>query len=191
MSNGSSIWVSNPCTGQAMSLTSAWIGDSPPSPAQPGALWWDSDSTSSGGGQLYIFYNDGNSSQWVAATNEIADLNAETPISFSFSGPVAASAFVIVPVTFPITFPQNFAGSLGYANVKPTAAFNFGIYTMPISGTAWTQIGFATFAASTANAVFSGPAGLVPAGDLVMIQAAATADTTLANVSFTLLAMRA
>ena len=36
---------------------------------QVGALWWDSV-----GGQLYTFYDDGNSSQWVIAVNAAASL---------------------------------------------------------------------------------------------------------------------
>ena len=40
-----------------------------PSSPTVGALWWDST-----GGQLYTFYNDGNSSQWVIAVNAAASL---------------------------------------------------------------------------------------------------------------------
>ena len=36
----------------------------PPNPT-PGDMWFDST-----GGQLYVFYNDGNSSQWVVAVNQ-------------------------------------------------------------------------------------------------------------------------
>jgi hypothetical protein len=36
----------------------------PPSPVQ-GALWWDDV-----GGQLYVWYNDGNSAQWVTVVNQ-------------------------------------------------------------------------------------------------------------------------
>jgi hypothetical protein len=36
------------------------ISDSPPSGAVHGDLWWESDS-----GNLYVFYDDGNSQQWV------------------------------------------------------------------------------------------------------------------------------
>jgi len=39
------------------------IGSVPPSSPVTGQLWWDNI-----GGQLYIYYNDGNSSQWVPAT---------------------------------------------------------------------------------------------------------------------------
>ena len=38
-------------------------GAVPPSSPAMGQLWWDTI-----GGQLYIYYNDGNSSQWVAAS---------------------------------------------------------------------------------------------------------------------------
>lgn len=39
-------------------------------PASPGVgdLWWDSD-TATGGGQMYIWYDDGNSQQWVVANS--------------------------------------------------------------------------------------------------------------------------
>jgi hypothetical protein len=40
------------------------VGDAPPASPDPGALWWDS-----AGGQLYLRYDDGNSSQWVPASN--------------------------------------------------------------------------------------------------------------------------
>jgi hypothetical protein len=39
------------------------ISPTPPASAQVGELWWDST-----GGELYIWYNDGTSSQWVAAS---------------------------------------------------------------------------------------------------------------------------
>lgn len=38
------------------------ISDTPPGSPTPGALWWESDT-----GTLWIYYNDGNTSQWVAA----------------------------------------------------------------------------------------------------------------------------
>jgi hypothetical protein len=50
-SNG--VWTAS--TGQR-----AMISDTPPSGAVAGDLWWESDS-----GNLYVYYNDGDSSQWV------------------------------------------------------------------------------------------------------------------------------
>jgi hypothetical protein len=37
------------------------IGDAPPGSPAPGMLWWESDT-----GLLYIYYNDGDTSQWVS-----------------------------------------------------------------------------------------------------------------------------
>jgi Fibritin C-terminal region len=39
------------------------VGLEPPLNPQPGQLWWRNDPD----GNLYLFYNDGNSSQWVPA----------------------------------------------------------------------------------------------------------------------------
>ena len=42
----------------------AFIGDAPPTAPTPGSLWFNSDD-----GQLYVYYRDQNSSQWVIAIN--------------------------------------------------------------------------------------------------------------------------
>ena len=42
------------------------ISDTPPANPQSGSLWWDSV-----GGNLYVYYNDGTSAQWVVAVNMI------------------------------------------------------------------------------------------------------------------------
>jgi hypothetical protein len=41
------------------------VGAAPPATPSQGALWWDSV-----GGQLYVYYNDGDSSQWVTVVNQ-------------------------------------------------------------------------------------------------------------------------
>ena len=67
-------------------VNSLTVGVSPPANPTGGDLWWDSsiltanDDTSDGGGQLYIYYVDANSSQWMVAS----------PTS---SGSVASTAF--------------------------------------------------------------------------------------------------
>ncbi len=43
------------------------VGPTPPVSPNPNQLWWNDDGTPLGG-QLYIYYNDGNTSQWVPAT---------------------------------------------------------------------------------------------------------------------------
>jgi hypothetical protein len=42
------------------------VGDTPPSNPSPGALWWDSVK-----GQMYLWFVDLNSSQWVPTTNQV------------------------------------------------------------------------------------------------------------------------
>ena len=54
-------WALTPGGGIAITVSDT----PPPSPAQ-GQLWWESV-----GGQMYLFYNDGNSSQWVPTTNQM------------------------------------------------------------------------------------------------------------------------
>jgi hypothetical protein len=44
--------------------SSVTVSDVPPSAPVSGDLWWDSV-----GGQMYVWFNDGNSSQWVIAVN--------------------------------------------------------------------------------------------------------------------------
>jgi hypothetical protein len=59
--NGSGVlsWAS--AAGGGASIT---VSDTPPSAPSVGALWWDSV-----GGQLYVWYADANTSQWVPASN--------------------------------------------------------------------------------------------------------------------------
>lgn len=47
-------------TWKALSLTGIFVSDIPPASAQPNQLWWESDT-----GLLFIYYDDGNSAQWV------------------------------------------------------------------------------------------------------------------------------
>ena len=50
------------------------VSDTAPASPQVGALWWDSV-----GGQLYVWFNDGNSSQWVPASNGGGATGSTTP----------------------------------------------------------------------------------------------------------------
>jgi len=52
-----------------------FVGDTPPGSPTAGQFWWDSQD-----GQLYIYYNDGTSSQWVPTTN-VAALGSFLPLS--------------------------------------------------------------------------------------------------------------
>jgi hypothetical protein len=69
------------------------VSDTPPATPAQGNQWWDSV-----GGQLYVYVNDGTSSQWVAATNVplapnvILPLTANAVLVGNGSNPVVASA---------------------------------------------------------------------------------------------------
>lgn len=51
---------------QLITGSSVTASDTPPASPKPGDLWWDS---SVAGGQLYLWYQDPNTSQWVIANN--------------------------------------------------------------------------------------------------------------------------
>lgn len=57
----SGAWVDAASGSTAASST--YIGDGPPASPVDGQLWWESDT-----GALFIWFNDGNTSQWVLAT---------------------------------------------------------------------------------------------------------------------------
>ena len=62
-------WQSTPAPGLWLSgsgVASVSAGTTPPASPAPNALWWNSDAIT-GGGQLYVYYNDGNTAQWVPA----------------------------------------------------------------------------------------------------------------------------
>ena len=58
---GGPAWTWNGQGWQSLSGTvPVALSDSPPSPAYVGQLWWESDT-----GNLYVYYDDGDSAQWV------------------------------------------------------------------------------------------------------------------------------
>jgi hypothetical protein len=88
--------------------TSITIGDTPPSTPSVGAGWWDSVS-----GQLYLWFNDGTSAQWVPASNQPGPAGPTGATgaagSANMSGmvagqiPIAASATSVTSSTSAIT----------------------------------------------------------------------------------------
>lgn len=65
------------------------VGDTAPANPNVGQLWFDSV-----GGQLYVWYNDGNTTQWVIATNAAkTDLSSLVPLAGgTMTGPLILSA---------------------------------------------------------------------------------------------------
>ena len=82
--DGSTITVNS---GVISSLGGAVASATPPASSTPGMLWFDSV-----GGQTYVYYNDGNSSQWVIAVNAGASLQ---PASTTVLGAVKVDGTTI------------------------------------------------------------------------------------------------
>jgi hypothetical protein len=120
----------------------------------------------------------------VATTTQLAASKYYDPQGGS-AGAITASQLVMQHVAVrTLTFAANFVGSQGYAGVAPTASATFNV---AVNGTA---VGTIVFAASSQTATFttSGAVTVTP-GQVMTVTAPASADATLANVSFTLLAL--
>jgi hypothetical protein len=66
----SSQWIIAVNTGSSGGGASISVGATPPVNPSVGALWWDAV-----GAQMYLWFNDGNSSQWVPTTNQMAGVS--------------------------------------------------------------------------------------------------------------------
>lgn len=98
--DGSTITISGgTISGASASIT---IGDTAPSSPSVGALWYDSK-----GGQLYVWYNDGNSSQWVPTTNQMGGgympLQGVTNGTDAPPGQIGEVISSVVTTTVPLT----------------------------------------------------------------------------------------
>jgi hypothetical protein len=83
------------------------IAAAAPSSPAAGALWWDSV-----GGQLYVWYNDGTSSQWVIAVNNVAALTGYLPLTGgTLTGDLSGT-------------DATFSGNLGVGNNLTTLNLN-------------------------------------------------------------------
>jgi hypothetical protein len=121
---------------------SVTVSDTAPSNPQPGGLWYDSTAA-----QLYVYYNDGNSSQWVIAVNM---LGAYLPIGGgNLLGPLTLAGNATANLQ-PVTLQQMTAA--GYA---PLASPTFtGTVTIPAGASI---SGYATTAALATYAPLASP----------------------------------
>ena len=70
------------------------VGTAPPTPVQPGALWYDLIS-----GQLYVYANDGTSNQWVIAVNQNIGGGVFLPMTGgTLTGPLTLSGDPTTPL---------------------------------------------------------------------------------------------
>lgn len=172
---------------------SVTISDTAPVGAVPGDLWFDSV-----GAQLYIWYDDGTSAQWVSANSSSAPPSAYS-IGFSFVGGVlgATQLLGLHRVAKAISFPANFgayAGSASQFGATANATSSTIIRVdraLAASPNTFNQIGAITVAAGGITAAFTTTGGTsvsLAQGDVVRLTGPATADSTLANVYVTLVA---
>src|SRR5215470_7253329 len=107
-STANGLWMAS-----GASTSSSTINATPPLNPYIGQLWWSPDL-----GQLFIYYFDGNSSQWVPATTSVAQ-QATAPGDFfaTYTGAIAAAAGTVL---FPNVITGNSGGWYNPANGRFT-----------------------------------------------------------------------
>jgi len=170
-------------------------GTTPPASPAAGDLWWDS---SDGSGQLFVWFDDGTSAQWVVANSAIAAA-PKYNIGFSFTGGVLANSQLLGMhrVSKAITIPANFGGHEGHvsqAGATAAATANTVISVdraLSASPNTFTQIGMITITAGGIAPTFAtsgGAAISLAQGDVLRLVGPSSADTTLANFYATIVA---
>ena len=158
--------------------TATAIGITPPASPTVGQLWFNNDASD---GSVYIYYNDGTSSQWVPIW--VPQTQASLfDISLWYPGIPSASAVLLrfVAVT-PFSLPAGLTGSSGYAG---TAATGSAVINLRKNGS---NQGTVTFAAGAIAPTFAlASAVSFAAGDRLELVGPGPADTTLADISITL-----
>ncbi len=134
-------------------------------PSNTNYLWWNTAHSS-----LNLY----NGSAWVGVT--------PYDIAVGLAGPVTASQVMArYVIARHVTLPASFTGSSFSAGTAPTAAATF---TVAVNGT---SVGTINFAAAATTATFTAASAVtITPGQILTVTAPATADTTLANVSGTL-----
>lgn len=168
------------------------IGDVLPSSPSPGALHWDSVS-----GQLFVFYSDGSSSQWVIANSAAAPSPPKYNLGFSYTGGVLGSSQLLglhrasVAITIPANFGSyagHFSQAGGTANATGTTIISVD-RALNASPNTFSQVGTITIAAASLTPAFAttgGAAISIARGDVIRLVGPAIADSTLANFYCTL-----
>jgi len=172
------------------------VGDLPPTTPTSGALWFDTTSA-----QLFVYWDDGTSSQWTIAVNPPfgGTASAKYNIGFSFTGGVLAASQLLGlhRLSKAIIIPANFGTYAGHASQAGATANATGSTVISVdralaaSPNTFAQIGTITIAAGGIAATFAtsgGTAVSVAQGDVIRLQGPSTADATLANFYCTLVA---
>jgi hypothetical protein len=113
----------------------------------------------------------------------------KVPIPFIYPGLPPANQVINVPMTIGINIPSGLSGAVIYDSTQATAN---AVFTLKkISGGVTTTIGTITITpASHTSCTLAGSGGTLSAGDVLQMFAPGTQDTTLADVSLTMLVTR-
>lgn len=158
------------------------VSDTAPASPVQGDLWWDSTSA-----QLYIYYVDGTSSQWVIAVALPPPAISPYFVGFSYvGGTLAASQLLgLHKVTRASTIPANFLNSVAGAMTDATASTVISVdQALAATPKTFSSIGTITVAAGSINCTFATTGGApktLAIGDVVRVMGPATADATLSN----------
>lgn len=102
------------------------IGDTPPSAPQAGALWWASGVSD---GQLYVYFDDGDTKQWVAASNFTGGA-AYLPLSGGvLTGPLVLAGNATANLN-PVPLQQFNAAKMGVIDGSNAAAGQIGEFLL-------------------------------------------------------------
>lgn len=160
---------------------SVTVQDTPPSGASPGNLWWNS-----GTGALLIYYNDGDTSQWVTAApagekGEKGDTGAtgsagstgptgpagpSGPKGITIPSPQAADNFTIFKAPSALTITSIQTVVRGATSPSVSASFYYG--TDRTSGTA-IQTGISTTNTTIGNSTTSFTNSSIPSGAWIWV----------------------
>ncbi|HEY7034686.1 MAG TPA: hypothetical protein VH482_25330 [Thermomicrobiales bacterium] len=155
------------------------IGATAPVSPVPGTLWWRTTD-----GNLYIFYNDGTTAQWVPAVASVGKLigGQYYLVAGAFTGaPTASVSLGLYVAALAFTLPANLTGSQAVATVGATAQTDVDVR---VNGVSKGSLRWA--AGATVGGFVWTSAVSVAAGDRIELLAPATPDATLADVTWTL-----
>jgi hypothetical protein len=158
------------------------ISPTPPANPQPGWLWWRNDPD----GNLYIWYNDGSSSEWVPAMSSVGRVAPAANLYYLVAGAVAGVPLAAMSVgqyvaALAFLLPAGLVGSQAVAKVAATAATDFAIL---VNGVAQGSMHWPVNA-TVANFVWAAPIA-INIGDRLEVVTASPADVTLSDISWTL-----
>lgn len=113
----------------------AFVSDTPPTGVPDNSLWWETDT-----GQLYVYYNDGTSKQWVIACPQPDTTSFLLKTGGTMTGPIVLSGN---PTAALQAAPKQYVDSRAKRTRTVLLAAGSGNYTPPVGCTAFNVRGVA------------------------------------------------